>query len=367
MRERRFHIRPLNPFSLWLLALLGLLGTGACIDQIELEIDPDENPELLVVDGLITVGDGPFTIKIFKTVERGSNRFEAAAVLEARVENDLGQSEILFQQEPGVFLLQGETIKGEIGRSYQLFFSLADGRTYQSSVEKLLPVSTIERMYTDVAYEEQYDENGGQIFRSFAKFEADLNLSSLPESPFMRWEVDRWWSITEPYRPLVPAKICYISDPPRREGIQLFDGRGITASSWNGQEVTSVQIDFRFYQKSYINVFLYSLTPDAFDYWSRVDRVINQTGTIFDSPPAAVRGNVINEDAPFEPVMGYFGASAVDSFFHPVQRQDLAVYQNIQWLCSLPEFSNLYGRISPCTDCLVVPLSQVERPYFFDK
>ncbi|MEL7533486.1 MAG: DUF4249 family protein [Bacteroidota bacterium] len=338
-----------------------------CIDQIELEIDPEQNPELLVVDGLITVGDGPFTIKIFKTVERGSNRFEGAPVLEARIENDLGQSENLLQQEAGIFVLQGETIKGEVGRAYQLFFRLTDGRSYRSSMERLLPVSSVEQMYTDVAYEEQYGENGERIFRSFAKFEADLKLSSLPESPFMRWEVERWWSITEPFRPLVPAKTCYISDPPRREGIQLFDGRGISSPDWKGQEVTSVQIDFRFFQKSYINVFLYSLTPEAFEYWGKVDQVINQTGTIFDSPPAAVAGNVQNENAPFETVLGYFGASAVDSFFHPVQRQDLAVYQNIQWFCSLPEFSNYYGVLSPCTDCLVVPLSQVERPYFFDK
>ncbi|MFK7926323.1 MAG: DUF4249 domain-containing protein [Bacteroidia bacterium] len=344
--------------SLWL---------GSCIDQIELEIDPEQNPELLVVDGLITVGEGPFRIRIFKTAARGESRFKPALVGEAFVQNDLGQSENLIEEEPGIFLLKGETIRGEVGRSYQLFFRLSDGRSYQSSPEKLLPVSKIKRMYTDVAYEEQYGENGEQIFRSFAKFEADLTLSSLAESPFMRWEVERWWSIREPIRPLTPTKTCYIPDPPRREGIQLFDGRGITNPEWQGQEVASIQIDFRFYQKSFVNIYLYSLTAEAFEYWGKVDRVINQTGTVFDSPPAAVAGNVTNEAAPSETVLGYFGASAVDSFFHPVFRQDLAVYQNIQWLCALPEFRNFFGQRDPCNDCLDIPQSQVERPYFFDQ
>lgn len=353
--------------SYWVFFIVLGLCLEGCIDQIELDIDPDENPELLVVDGLITVGEGPFRIRIFQTVARGQSRFKPAPVMEAFVQNDLGQSENLIQEKPGIFLLRGESIRGEIGRSYQLFFRLSDGRSYQSSPEKLFPVSKIRKMYTSVAYEEQYGENGEQIFRSFAKFEADLSLSSLPESPFMRWEVERWWSIREPIRPLVPTKTCYIPDPPRREGIQLFDGRGITASNWNGQPVASLQVDFRFFQKTFINVYLYSLTPEAFEYWEKVDRVINQTGTIFDSPPAAVAGNVKNEAAPFETVLGYFGASAVDSFFHPVFRQDLAVYQNIQWFCALPEFRNFFGQADPCNDCLDIPQSQVKRPYFFDK
>ncbi len=63
-----FPIKQWKPSILLLLSgCLLLFSLMACIDQIELDIDPDENPEQLVVDGLITVGEGPFTIRIFKT------------------------------------------------------------------------------------------------------------------------------------------------------------------------------------------------------------------------------------------------------------------------------------------------------------
>ncbi|MEL6652875.1 MAG: DUF4249 domain-containing protein [Bacteroidota bacterium] len=350
----------------WLIG--GFIGSIslACVDQIELDVDPEENPEVIVVDGLITPGEGPYEIRIFKTAARGSQLNEAVSVREAKVEDDLGNSELLFEKEPGVYELRGETIRGEIGRSYTLSFTLVDGSRYRSKPEKLLPVSEIDTMNYEVDFAEIIDETGQITAKTFVFFSADLNLTSLPESPLMRWEVSRWWGIVEVPKPIGLTKICYINDPPARDGIQLFDGRGSDQSQWKNQPVGALPIDFRFFQKNVITVYLYSLTSEAFRYWDRVDRVVDQTGTIFDSPPAAVQGNVFNEDRPFEPVMGYFGASAVDSFFFPIFRQDLSMFQNIQWFCDKPELALFYGRLSPCIDCLVIPNSQVERPYFFD-
>ena len=65
---------------------------SACIDPIELEIPSEDFESNIVVNGLLTEGDGPFEIQIVQTGPPGTGKFEAAPVANAWVEDGEGNA-----------------------------------------------------------------------------------------------------------------------------------------------------------------------------------------------------------------------------------------------------------------------------------
>jgi hypothetical protein len=336
----------------------------SCIEVVELENPEEDTAFNLVVDGLITDGRGPYEINIFRTTGRGTLRAEAVAVGEALVRDDEGNEEFLVQLGETIFQLEGKSVQGRVNHAYQIEFFLADGSHYLSDWEMLPPVSTIDSVYFETRAE-QRQTGSGLLNKAFVDFYADISLDALPGSPYMRWETQRWWMFIEPPKTGLapPPKSCFVWQPPFRENIKLFDGRGITADHWTKEPLGFVEVDWRFHKKTYFNFIQYSLNEQAFRYWTRLDQVIDQTGGIFDSPPAAVVGNVQNVNSPYEQVLGYFGASATDTVFRPIWRQDLPGF--IADPCIYFYLRNQFGDRSPCDDCLVLPNSTLERPYYW--
>ncbi len=336
---------------------------SACLDVVQLELPSEDEAGPYIVEGLITQGKGPHKVQVSRVTPIGIRNNIPASLAEIWVENNHGEREDLAFLEEGVYELRSNTIEGIIGDEYRLHFKTSNGQSYTSDWDKLLPVSEIDSIYFEEVFEDRFANNGYLVGKAFIDVYADVQLTTLPESPFMRWETERWWLINEFIRASPPSKACYVNDPLLNQNrIQLFDGRGVRDGKWERQFIGSAEVDYRFYEKTYINLFQYSLTPNAYEYWQKVEQVVNQEGDIFDSPPAAVPGNVRNDNSPSELVLGYFGASAVDTFHFPIFRQDLET--RVDWICTLPGINNRYS-FHPCINCLVLPNSIIERPYYW--
>lgn len=338
---------------------------GGCIDKVELTFPTDATTEgQVVVDGLITDGPGPYPIRIFRMTPLNSLLIQPVVILEAKVIRDDGPEEALIPGlEAGDYLLPGEIVKGEVGRRYQLSFTLDNGAQYQSQWEYMPPVGKIDSIYIEVTAESRHS-GSGLVFRNFLDVYCDVDLTNLdPETPYMRWKTDRWWMQTEIPRSSPPSKSCYILETPNRQQVHLFDGRGVSADRWIKEPMAFTEANWKNYQKNWYLVIQYSLNEQAFGYWNRLDKVLEQSGSIFDSPPAAVVGNVQNVARPIEEVLGYFGASAMDTGFHTVYRQDIA-FSFVQYVCNLPIRNSLYSG-DPCQECLTIPNAIIERPYWW--
>jgi hypothetical protein len=354
-----------------LVAYLGLIvlsTTVACIDQIEIDRPVSSDNSRVVVEGVITDEPGPHRIRIFQTVSLGSQVFRPVYTNWVEVEDDLGNVERLVMAEEGVYLLMGNAVKGEIGRTYTLRFEKSNGEIYESAPETMLPVSRIDSIYIETVFEERTNDLGNVVNRHFADVFVDVELGNLAQSPFMRWELVRWYRFTEAYQawnPLFQPKSCYVKEETRINQVLLFDGRNARGDRWERQQLIGYEVDWRFYRGAYICVRQLSLSTEGFNYWQKVDRVINQTGNIFDSPPAAVVGNMRNVDQPFEEVLGYFGASAVDLVYLKLDRTDFN--NTFSDFCSLPNASYFFGSgVQPCYECLDIPGSTTVRPPFWE-
>ncbi len=355
----------------WYICLLFLscMGGLACIDVIDLAPAAEPPDKQLVVEGLITNEGGPHKVRIGYTVSLGNQRFDPAPVRWVEVADDLGHMERLVVLEEGVFaLLEQNAVRGEIGRIYTLRFEMENGTQYASTPEPMLPVAEIDTAYFEVNYAERYNDLGRLVNRNFLDLYLDTDLSSAMASPFLRWEPQRWYRFTEPLRPENPLFIpstCYVQEVVRLNEVLLLDARDADSSRWKRQFLMDREVDWRFYEKTVFAIRQYSLSPSGFSFWQKVDRVVNQSGGIFDSPPGAVQGNIRNLNDPNEKVLGYFGASAVDKVYVGVGRSELSV--SFLPFCELPNASYYFGGgVYPCADCLNIPNSSLIRPDFWD-
>jgi hypothetical protein len=75
-----------------------------------------------------------------------------------------------------------------------------------------------------------------------------------------------------------------------------------------------------------INVKQYALTSDAFNFWTNLQKNTQNIGSIFDTQPSEIQGNIHNVSNPGEPVIGYVsvGSTAVTRIF--IHRRDLPAW-----------------------------------------
>ena len=81
----------------------------------------------------------------------------------------------------------------------------------------------------------------------------------------------------------------------------------------NGRKFSRFLLDIPYDSKEpyYLAVQQSSLSAGAFKFWESLNGQVNNGGGVFNSPPAAVAGNLSNVNNKDEQVLGYFGASAI--------------------------------------------------------
>ena len=72
----------------------------------------------------------------------------------------------------------------------------------------------------------------------------------------------------------------------------------------------------------------YSISQNAYRFLRLVKQQAEISGSIFDPPPATLRGNMLSLDNPDEVVLGYFIAAGETSERIYVDRNDLTFKQN---------------------------------------
>jgi hypothetical protein len=111
------------------------------------------------------------------------------------------------------------------------------------------------------------------------------------------------------------------------------------------------------------SVYQTSLTPDDFEYWRKVQLLLSQAGSIFDTPPAPIEGNISNEQNSKEIVLGFFEASNVTIDRFAVFPFNIPFYiaQPCTYVPGKPD--EFYTK--ECLDCLSLPNSTLEQPVWF--
>jgi hypothetical protein len=347
----------MNKRLIYILLLLPL----ACIDPYKIEIPQGE--QLLTVDGFITTDPGPHFIKLTRSDTYGSV-FEGLIRPEIRATVAIRDSEgsVVFLQETeqnGVYATPKD-FRTQVGLSYSLQIELQNGKFYASLPERVESVPPIDSLsYRSVRFETEdrlENTSGAQVFVHF-KDPSD-------QSNFYYWR--RGSSTYElianpelhtfppdhPTNPRGPdpkdcCATCFIGDDSR---IQRFSIASDIDFNGLSQKVPVIFIEddgLRFKSTYRTEIQQIGISSQAHRFLRLIEQQTSLSGSVFDPPPANIRGNIISLDNPDEVVLGYFIAGSVNTEQIYIRKENLQFLQT--------------PRIIP-DDCLTVPGATLQPP-----
>ena len=261
----------------------------------------------------------------------------------------------------GTYVLSG--VSGIPGRTYHIQIELPTGEIYNSKPEKMPEKVGKLSTHYELIKEEFVDSEGTVVTQPFIKIYAN---TILPENNFMKWTVQEVYILSptdfpDPFGYTPPS--CFISQNADPQRITLVDGTVLKASSITNLLIGSRIIDYSFWERHYFTIYQSSLTKEANEFWQKVNILANQKGSIFDTPPAEITGNIYNVNNPSEKVFGYF--QAVNQIFDRFYVLNYDLPFPLLWTkCT---FDNRDYLLYPqrCLDCLIVRNSSYNRPSWF--
>lgn len=287
---------------IWLL-MTGLLNS--CIDR--LDFFGNTQGGQLVIYGMVNDVDESQSVQISRTNLLGFNpKGEDGASVTLLTQD--GRRLRYSNTGNGNYILAD--FKGTPGQSYSL----------EIFIGKELYVSTVQTMPSILAVDSLEFRFGREPLSTGAEegvfvVSATSKIPESEKSGFFRWtavETYQWQRTWLPCAGLCPPPPdpCYITDLMDPNRINLFDGSN-TRTRQTKQEIAKRAVDNSFVGIFYVSLKQHSITRDAFEYWRKIDLIVNNRGSLFDIPPAPVHGNITNKDYPEEIVLGFFEVARV--------------------------------------------------------
>ncbi|MER2996018.1 DUF4249 domain-containing protein [Pontibacter populi] len=313
------------------------LVVNSCIDPLELEID--DRTWKLVVDGMITNEPGPYTVRLSRSKRYSSytdswNAVETGA--RVIVSDDKGNEETLTETKPGTYLTSVAGIQGQIGNTYSLSIRTKDGKQYTSSPETLLPVPEMDDLYFEVRPVQVLNESDVERTEYVVDVFVDIQDPAEARNYYL-WQWQSTFRVsTQPWdysekvgnvrvpMPKDCCEICWVTNTTNTVNIQ--DDRLLNGANIKRHLVTSIPVTAQhFGTKYYLEVKQFSLSEAGYDFWRILKSQIENGGSIQDTPPATIIGNITNLNNPDERALGFFGASAVSKSAIFIRREELGV------------------------------------------
>ncbi len=340
------------------LIFIFLLLPMACIDPYQ--VDVPKGQQLLTVEGLIHTGPGPHAITLTRSDTYGS-------IFEGLIRPVTGATVVVRDNEGQVtFLTEGVDsrvsyftpggFRAEIGKSYTLQIQTAEGKVYTSLPERVESVPSIQDISiktVTVPVEGETNPRSGVQLISEINDPADQNN-------FYFWRLGPLVHVLEARPDLfveretrtpAPKDCCYTCFRTEITGNQsLFIAQD---DNFNGL-TTRIPAAFiednglRFVVRMRVDLKQYAVSQDAYRFLRLVKQQAEISGSIFDPPPATIRGNMISLENPDEVVLGYFMAAGESSKRIYINKSDLT-------------FRQVSGTIPD--DCRTVSGANVDPPF----
>ena len=346
---------------------LGLL-INACVEPIDFEKDPAGGQ--LIVTGSITNAQGNYAVTLKRTTREKAFPVPVGGA-QVTLRDDRGQQEPLQEQAGGAYQTSG-LIRGQPGGTYILEIVLTDGTTYRSRPETMPTAIGRDSAYYEVAKREKVSDSGVLFEDRVVEIYVDTQLPENEPLLYLKWDLETVYSVTTIIYGQLSTEVtfCYFFDYPNAQAIQLFNRRELPEGNvLQKQFLGARELDYSFLERHYFNVIQSSLTAGAYNYWRQVGQVSNRTGSVFDTPPGLVQGNIYNVEDTEEQVLGYFEATRVDTARFFLNRTDIPFNVSANCPCT-PFFSNSdiqfrVGSPCPCTRCDELPNVRFDPPSYF--
>ena len=329
--------------------LAGILSVAGCVDPYDPSLSYNSN--LVVVSGIVTDLNEVQTISLSRSRSSADTANVSTPIRRAVVTVTVnGTTPVsLLEVQPGVYQFP-TGFRGQVGNTYQLRFQTAEGATYESSVETMTSVPPIIRTYDQFNPEGTRKNASGQPIPAndiYIDMQDPANGRNFYLWRWKLYEVQSWCATCQQGRyvvvdvgPVGAGPIDVIGcvrdstvgtqnlfDYPCRglcwdifynTDIDVFSDVYTNGQLQTGHKVASIPI----YQRNpaLIMVQQLSLSANAYRYYNLFAAQVQNTGTLADSPPAPLAGNIKNLADPTENVVGYFSAASVAVSNHKISR-----------------------------------------------
>ena len=335
---------------------------SSCLSQIE--IDTENRGGVLTVEGQVSTIAEQNYVRLGLTAETERLPIPLSGAY-VTLFDDIGNS-LMFQEDafkPGLYLLGG--FAGAPGRTYHIQIITPAGKTYESAPETMPSEPGQLTTSYEIVREEYTDGEGLISVEGFVKILCNATLPSSEEPTYLRWSIQEDFLLSptdfpDPFGTIPPS--CYISQDADPQSIVLLNGSNVETPTIENLIIGSRIVDYSFHEKHYFTTYQSSITKKAHEYWRQVDILANQTGSIFDTPPAEIKGNVANVNNREEKVFGYFQVAnqTQDRFYLLPGDFPFPILMNsCTYDLSIVEYPYR------CLDCLSVRNSSYNRPEWF--
>ncbi len=301
--------------KLWMAFGFLLMCYSSCIEPFEAEIDQYE--DLLVVDGRISTAPGPYEVRLSKASSIRKTEFLALRDATIEIVDDQGNSEVLKEVEDGVYQTDPNGIQGTVGNTYQLKISTGSAN-YKSAPEKLIAPLPIKKVYQEVS--SQFSTEDPEL--AGFQFYVDSDMTGTDTDYFL-WDLETTYKYNVDFEipfvysgAIVPFSrpdsffTCWKTEPIK--DIYTFDISNLSQPVLERLPLNFVGVDTRQLSIRYsLFVKQYSVSKEAFDFWSALQDQNDNQGSLYSSLPYQIRGNITNTSNADEPVLGYFMAAGV--------------------------------------------------------
>jgi Domain of unknown function (DUF4249) len=367
-------------FKRFLLFVVVWVFMVACINVIEVKYD--FKADLLTVDGFVTDQN---TIQVSIQYSRSTGRSTYYDPVRGCIAEILvnGQPVKLTEFSSGVYVAPNN-LKGVPGQTYQLKFTTSKGVKYESTIEKLNTVPAIDKVYHIFNSKGQLDNTGQRVVHSTTDVYIDFQDPATEQNYYL-WKTILWerQEICETCtgggtyqvgRGCVVPRI--VPNPPPPDFDYQCEGRcwdiiynyEILLSSdlyTNGKKTIGRLLQKVPYYRNnggLIEVQQYSITPIAYRYYDLLRQQSQTTGTLTDTPPAPLVGNVRNIDNPSEPVVGFFAAAGLTKTRYWINRNNDVGAVQVTLLGREPVFEPTTLTRPPLVPCINNPFRTPFKP-----
>ncbi|MFN8356800.1 MAG: DUF4249 domain-containing protein [Spirosomataceae bacterium] len=255
------------------------------------------------------------------------------------------QKVTLAEQEKGVYYVPS-TLKIEPGNTYQLRFTTPEGKHYESNSEPLMAVPSIKVAYNTFGSEVVEIRNAAGLYVKFAGNQVYVDYDDPANvSNYYLWNWTLWENqpicatcMQGYYQPTLNGCVKSLALPSNNlydyycgsRCWEILNNSEIIVSSdalSNGKTVKGAlvaQIPYYYQEGCLVEIRQSSVSKTAYQYFKLLQTQSQTTGTLADTPPASIAGNVHNVSDSQEPVVGYFYASDVTKVRHWVDRKNAA-------------------------------------------
>jgi hypothetical protein len=345
---------------------VGLLMAG-CLSPIDLAVDKFEGSGNIIIGGQISTLSDRNYVEIGISSADGHLPDPVSGAFVVLTDN-IGNTYAFQENNSKSGRYDLPNVNGISGLKYQIEVTLPNGKTYKSKVETMPLAVGMDALHHNYVTEEFIDFEGALIQGTFLKIHTKPTFPNI--KPYLcRWVVEEVYQISpvdfpDPFGSVPPD--CFVTQIADAQKAALFDGREFSSQLSSDVLLASKQIDQTFHYKHYFTVYQSAITAESFDYWSKINVLANQVGSIFDTPPAELIGNISNSDSPNEKVYGYFQATAQTFSRFYVIRADLPENSWLQPYCEYEPGRDYYEDYPlPCQNCLNIRGSSLTRPDWF--